>query len=426
MKPNQFYGWKLIAALWLIVFFNLVIAAYGSPVMNAAMAKQMHSSHFLAGLPYSLYTMMSGVPALAVAYLVRRFGVRGTVMLGSALIFIGAVSMATLVHSAGAAIVAFGVIVGVGVSWGGPFGVQPSVANWFVRRRALALAIVYSAGGVGGFIAARALNKLVTAYADWRVGWWVYAGTAALAFVLAALCIRNRPSDLGQVPDGVAEPAAASTAGATGAPPAPAKARPAFITREVWSFRDVFHSGRFWIIALALCGGSAGYTLFLSQGIQHLIDLGHSSADAALAVSLTTGSTLLGKVVLGTFGDRIDPRYIYAFTLGVFALGFVLVLDARSMTSLYVFSVCLGLGFGGGLVCLMSVLSNYFGAEAFPVAAGLAGALNTSISFVLSAAGGYTFDHIGSFAPAFYTLAGWCLAGAVALLMMRPPVRGAA
>jgi len=135
MRQSAFYGWKLVAALWLIVFINLGFAAYGSPVMNAAMATQLHWSRNLAGLPYNLYTVMAGVPAMLVAVLVRRIGIRRTVMLGSALVFSGALAMATIVRDGLGAVLAFGVVVGLGVAWGGPFGVQPAVANWFGRLR---------------------------------------------------------------------------------------------------------------------------------------------------------------------------------------------------------------------------------------------------------------------------------------------------
>ena len=123
MAERRFYGWWLVAALWAIVLCNLVIAAYGSPAMNSAMAAQLHWNRSLTGLPYNLYTVMSGVPALLVATLVRSIGGRRTVMLGSLLIVLGPVSMATWVHDAPGACLAFGVLVGLGVAWGGPFGV---------------------------------------------------------------------------------------------------------------------------------------------------------------------------------------------------------------------------------------------------------------------------------------------------------------
>jgi MFS family permease len=419
MAQSDFYGWTLVAAFWVIVFINLAFAAYGAPVMNGYMAADFHLSRKAAGLPYAVYTVMSGVPGPLVALCIARIGVRRTVVLGSLLLVAGSVAMATLVHGITGAVICAGVIIGLGVVSGGPIGIQPGVAQWFVRRRALALAIVYSAGGVGGFVAAQwVLNPVITAYGgNWRAGWWVMAALAGVAAVIAALFIRDRPADLGQVPDGVREPAAAG---------APSRIRPApsFITQEAWSFGEVLHSGRFWIMVLALCGGSAGYTLMLAQGWLHLTDLGHSAAERAAAVSTMTGSTLLGKLALASFGDRFDPRYIWAIATVALGGGLILVVDAHSTASLYICAVSIGFGFGGALVCMMTVLSNYYGTRAFAAAAGVAAALNTAVSFFGPVIGGLLYDRLGTYAPAFYSLAGWCFLGALALWLVRPPVRG--
>jgi MFS family permease len=443
MSQSGFYGWKLVAAFWVIVFINLAFAAYGSPVMNAGMAQALHLSRTAAGLPYEVYTVMSAVPGVLVAALIRSIGVRRTVVLGSLLIVIGSLAMATVVDSAAGAAVAFGCVVGLGVCAGGPLGVQPGVVLWFVRRRALALAIVYAAGGVGGLVAARVLNWVIgAAHGNWRAGWWLFAALSAVAAVVAALFVRDRPADLGQAPDGIegeawgdpqaarsqelARAASRATVGAPAAGVTAAPARPAFITREEWTFGEVMASARFWVMSLALCGASAGYTLFLSQGILHLKDIGHTSTEAAIAVSVTTGSTLLGKVVLGLLGDRIDPRYIWVATAISFGVGLLLVIDPRTMLSIYAFSICVGFGFGGGLICLMTVVSNYYGPKVFPAAAGIAAALNTIISAVVAWIGGLVYDQLGIYAPTFYSLAGWCFLSAVALLLVRPPVRGPA
>jgi MFS family permease len=441
MAKSSFYGWKLVAVFWVIVFINLAFAAYGSPIMNAAMAQQMHLSRAMAGLPYSLYIVMSALPAALIAVLVRWIGVRGTVVLGSLLILAGCLMMATVVHSAIGATLAFGVVIAFGVCAGGVFGTQPGVMLWFVRQRGLAIALVYSGGAVGGLFAARVLNKVIAASGgNWRAGWWLYAGLAVISAVLAAAFIRNRPADLGQEPYGAesapeAARAESPDAAQAGAPDAERKTsgmrvgadakHPAFITGDRWTFPEVMRSGRFWIMVLALCGGSAGYTLFLAQGVLHLKDLGFDSAQAAIALSVATGSALIGKAPLALLGDRIDPRYIWAMTSAVFGLGFILVIHPRTMLDVYLFSLCIGVGWGGCIVGMMTTIGNYYGAEVFAAAAGVAGAVNTIISFFASNIGGLLYDRLGSYAPTFIGLAAWCFAGAVALVCVRPPVHRA-
>jgi len=292
-----------------------------------------------------------------------------------------------------------------------------------VRRRSLALAIVYSAGGVAGLVAARwVLEPIILRFGgNWRAGWWLMAALAALAAVIAWSFVRDRPADLGQVPDGSAEPAPAGSTAAS----APRSSLPHFITREDWTYAEVVRSARFWIMVLALCGGSAAYTLILAVGFRHVKDLGYSDATWPIVLSTVTGSTLLGKVALGVLGDRIDPRYIWAATMAVFGAGLLMLIDSHTMWAAYTFSVSIGLGFGGGLVCMMAVLSNYYGKQVFASAAGLAALANTVVSAVAAPIGGRIRDVLGTFSPMLYFLAGWCFVAAVALFLVRPPVRRA-
>ena len=420
MARRGFYGWKLVAVFWAIVFINLGFAAYGTPVIIAAMAQQMHLSRTMAGLPYSLYIVMSALPSVLIAVLVRSIGVRGTVVLGSLLILAGSVMMATIVGSAIGATLAFGVVVAFGVCAGGVFGTQPGVMVWFVRQRGLAIALVYSGGAVGGLLAPLLLNWTIgQAGGDWRAAWWLFAGLAGVSTLIAAVFIRERPSDLGQEPYGADAPPATDRAASAAAK------RPSFITGERWAFGEVMRSGRFWIMVLALCGGSAGYTLFLAQGVLHLKDLGFDSTQAALALGITTGSALLGKAPLALFGDRLDPRYIWALTSAFFGLGFILVIHPHTMLELYLFSLCIGIGWGGCIVGMMTTIGNYYGAEVFAAAAGVGSALNVVISFFASNIGGVIYDRLHSYTPTFLTLAAWCFAGAIALALVGRPHRRA-
>ena len=41
MSKPLFYGWVLLGALWFVFAFNLGFPAYGGPVLNSAMAKEL-------------------------------------------------------------------------------------------------------------------------------------------------------------------------------------------------------------------------------------------------------------------------------------------------------------------------------------------------------------------------------------------------
>jgi MFS family permease len=152
-----------------------------------------------------------------------------------------------------------------------------------------------------------------------------------------------------------------------------------------------------------------------------LQDLGHSARVGAWAISTLTFSGLFGKLILATFGDRIDPRYIFALFMAVFAVGLVVIVNAHALWQVILSATCVGIGFGGGLVCLMAVLSNYYGTRVFASLAGLAIAINTTLSAIAPKVAGRLFDQGIGYAVNFYFLAAWCAVGAVVLFFMRRP-----
>jgi len=408
---SKFYGWQMLAAFWIVLFVNLAFPAYGSGVINSYMAVDLHLNREMVGLPYTVYMLMSGVPGPIAALCVNRFGIRVTIVLGGLMVIAGSLLMALVVAIGLGAAFAFGVLVGGGVAIGCVVATQTGVARWFVRRRALALAILLSGGGFGGFVAARLLDAVIRRPDNWRAGWWVVAGLSVIATLIGALAAKERPEDLGQQPDGAAAPLSASEPRAT----------PAHVTTEQWTFADALHSPALWLMLICALGVSAAFTMLVPQAGPHLHDLGHPLSAGALAISTMTLSSLLAKAIVAAVGDVIDPRYIWAAFTAICAAGMVLVIDARSTAQLYAFAVCVGSGFGAMIVCLMAVLSNYFGLEAYASIVGLAIAIQTTVSAMAPYVAGLLYDRIHTYTPAFYCVAAICLASAVILLLIRPP-----
>ena len=403
----------MLAALWSIMFLNLGFPAYGPAVINPAMAKALGLNRETLGNMFSVYMIMSGLPGPLVALSINRLGVRKTLVLGSMLTIAGALLMATVVTGGLGGMLCYGLLVGSGVATGAAMASQAGLARWFVRRRSLALAVLYSAGAIGGFVAAPLLNRLIEVTGNWRAGWWLLAALSAGAACIALSLVRERPEDLGQVADGFGPPAAAGE---------PAlDTRPVFVSRREWTFKEAARHPSYWLLLGALVGGSGGYTLFLAHGVVHMQDLGHTAAVGAWAVGIMTVSGLIGKAILAAFGDRIDPRYIYALFVGVFGIGLVVVVNAHALWEVVLFATCIGIGFGGGIVCLMAVLSNYYGTRAFASLAGLAIAINTTLSAIAPKVAGRLFDQGVGYAVNFYVLAAWCFAGAAVLSFMRRP-----
>lgn len=416
----RFYGWALLLVLFLILLISSAFTLYAGGVLNAYMAEDLGLDRHALGWPMSLFQLVFGLGAPLVALTIERIGVRRTLSIGGLVLAAGAAGMALFARGALSATLIFGLVLGAGGALAGGIATQACLARWFTRRRALAFAILFTAPGLGGFFVARLIQAVVGGPGGhWRQGWWLVAAMGLVVAVLAAVFVRERPEDLGQRPDGAAEGASAGSA--PGQPAAAARELKPFITRHAWSSSEVFRDRTYWLMLLAVLGVYAGYTLFFAVGATHLRDFGGARSAGASALSAFGISALLGKLALGLFGDRIDPRYVWAATVAGFGIGLWLIAAPVTPFAMQAFAVFLGFGFGGGMGCLMAVLSNYYGPAAFPRVAGIAVAATASIGALSPVIVGGVYDSLGGYGPAFRALALWCAAGTLLLLVIGRP-----
>jgi hypothetical protein len=73
-SSRQFYGWKLVAALWSLDFLNMGFPLYGGTVINVYMLKQIVMPRSTHGLGFTLLNIFVGVPSVVIAASILRWG----------------------------------------------------------------------------------------------------------------------------------------------------------------------------------------------------------------------------------------------------------------------------------------------------------------------------------------------------------------
>jgi MFS family permease len=409
-SPKRFYGWPLLGIFMCVFVATLAFPFFGASVVNAAMAKELGLERSLLGLAFTLMVLCSGLPGPLVALVMLKVGARLTVVFGALIIALGSVLIATLVSTGWHFVLLFGVV-GVGVSFSAAIPAQTTITQWFSRKRAFALSILWLSVGAGGSIAAPLLGKIIATTGNWRSGWWLIAALALVAAALAFFFVKNTPAEIGQAPDG----------DVLGAAPAAAGARRIFQTSEAWTLRQALRTRAFWIITACAIIYSLPLTVMFAHMIVHLKDLGHTASVAAMGLGLIGLSQVVGKLTVGFLGDRIEPRYLWGIAMMLMAVGLVVAIDARTANDIYLFAFLLGSGMGASLVSLPAMIGNYFGPKTF---AGLMGAQTPIITIAVSSAPllvGVVYDRLGSYEPSFIALSGMLVAGGFMILFARPP-----
>lgn len=418
-RYKKFYGWKVVAALWVIIFVNLAFTNYGAGVINAFMVKDLELDRSTLGLGFSVFALTQGFSAPIIARIVNSIGTRLTLFYGSLTIACGALLLATWVNQGWQYVVAFGLVTGLGCGLGTVIPAQTSVTLWFEKKRAFALSLVLAATGVGGFVAAPMLTRLIAAAdGNWRAAWFFVAGAAVIAGIVSLLFVRNRPSDCGQHPDG--------RSGDTHARPQDTeelgkRENVVHRTTAVWTVAEAFKTRAMWFVILASIGFAVPVAAVLAHGIPHLRDLGHSADVAAMSLGLVALSSIIGKLGAGVLGDRFDPRIVWAGAISLAAMGVFVVIDARNDTQLYLFAVLLGIGYGASMICWPTIVANYFGAQSFASVLGAQMPFNTAMASAAPLLAGMVFDAQGAYANAFAGIAAFSVFTAVLLLVAKPP-----
>jgi MFS family permease len=183
------------------------LALVGAAAFRAAPGPLMVPLHDELG--WSMVTMSAAVSVNLVLYgltapfaaaLMQRFGLRRVTSVALLLVAAGS-GLSVFVRAAWQLTLTWGVLVGLGTGSMALVFAATVATAWFVRRRGLVLGIL-TAGGAAGQLVFLPVVAYLAGAVGWQVASLVVAAAALAVLPLAALVMRDRPSDLGLPPYG--------------------------------------------------------------------------------------------------------------------------------------------------------------------------------------------------------------------------------
>lgn len=310
----------------------------------------------------------------------------------------------------------FGVIAGVGVGFGTVVPVQTTVTQWFDRKRSRAMAITLTASGFGGFVAAPLLTKVLSGTGKWNNCWLVVAGAALVALLIDLILIKNKPADIGQIPDGSSD--------VTESMAKPGKKASKYIpysTKDDWTVKEALTNSRCWLTLAAAIGLYIPYMMLISHGIACLGDHGIPASAAAFSISLVTATSIVGRLLGGELCNRMPARFVWAGSLVVLLMGSIFLMTATGTVGMVLYAVCTGIGFGASFVCMPVVFSSYYGAKIYSSLFGTLFPIITICSSISPTLAGYLFDASGSYTSGFIMIIAFNVVGIIASFLNTPP-----
>jgi MFS family permease len=379
-------------------------------VVLPAMIKENGWGFGPAFLGFTFLGAFCGASSKLPAILIRKIGVRGTIVAGSAVMVAG---FACLAASPGLTVYLVGTaLLGVGYQM---MALIPGthVLSMLFKKRALPFGIYFTIGSLGGVVGPwMAVEGMQMAQGGWRPYWWAQAVASVVIGALCAALVGGRAwleAAAVETDKAVAEDIKAS--------PVNTKV---YRTAVDWTVKEAVRTPQFWVILAAYFAHLLGGVTAVSLAPSHLGELGVASAVAITAISLESLMQVVARMGGGLLGDRVDPRWLLAGAQGMMAIGLLALTHATTWPLMMLFAVGVGLGFGMTVLAVSILLLNYYGRknnlEIFSLVC-LVGA----VSALGPVIGGMMRDRLGGFAPTFQLFAAVIALIFVAACFMRPP-----
>lgn len=367
------YAWVVVWATFvcLAVIFGV---AYSFAAFFASFAHEFDAQRADVSLVFGLSGLIYFVLGAGGGMLSDRFGPRVVCCAGMLCIALG-LAGSSVAGSMTTMYAAWGVGIGVGIA----LVYTPSIAcvqPWFTQRRGLAAGIA-SAGIGAGTVLVPLLAAAAIGEWQWRGAMRALALGALVVGVGAAWWLRRAPV-----------PAAAGGRAAGD------------------SLAEALRSRRFWwLYAMTVLAAPPMFIPFAHVSASAR-DLGIDEARAVGLVGLIGVGSLVGRFAIGALADRLGRLRTLTLALVSMGLTYLLWLAAGGYIALAVFSLWLGLSYGGIVSLLPALCMDLFGARAV---ASILGTLYTGAALgnlLGPVAAGAVFDRSGSYAPVMWA----CLA----------------
>jgi MFS family permease len=399
-QPTFFYGYTVVMS-----GFIILVAMYGTlysfGVFLKPMLGELGWTRAVTSGAYSLCFLLSGVVAIAAGRLNDKFGPKAVLSCSGLLLGMGYFLMAKIT-TPWELYLYYGVIVGVGM--GG--GIAPSlstVAKWFIKKRGLMTGITIAGTATGTLVMPLIANWLISTY-HWRTS-FTLIGIAVFILIagLAQLLIQD-PRRKGLSPYG-SEAAVAETSN---------------LDVAGLSLQEAVRTAQLWILFVIYIFAGFFVQVIIAHVVIHATGLGISAVSAASVLSVAGVGSLVGRIMGGGVSDRFGNKPAMIAALILTGTGFIWLLVARELWTLYIFAMIFGIAYGE-ILCMMSLLpAEVFGLRSQGVILGIILFASTIGGSIGPIAAGRIFDITGSYQIAFMICIAAAISGLILAIFIRP------
>ena len=347
-----FYGWWIVLAAFLNLFFSVGIVYYGFPVFYPSLVDSLGFTRsqltqgFLMGFVFTglLFGLFAGV-------LIDRLGSRQVIRIGIWCVGLPLILMGSMTRLWQYYLLCIAEVLGYVLT--GPISNQVLISNWFRVKRGRAMGAAYLGLGAGGAISPLLINSLIQ-YFGWRHAFEIIGALILLVlFPISQWVTYSSPRELDLFPDGVF----------------PAESANGLAPEEGGtvigaSVASAVRSTNFWLIVTGCTLTIGAIGAVMQHLILALVGKGYSLSSASRVSSALLVSSLAGRVIVGYFADRYCRKNVMALFYLILALAIPLLLLAERPAVVWAFALLYGFAMGADYMLIPLVTADCFGLSA--------------------------------------------------------------
>ena len=417
LSKDGFYGWVILAVVFFF-YIAMVLMMVSFGVFLPSWIEEFNWSVGWMSGAQQLCMILSGLAAPMVGRYIMKRGTKRAILLGNILNVAGLVFLAYH-KEMWQLYLGYGVLIGLGLAVGGMLAIMTVINNWFVMKRSIALAVSMSGMGLSGIVMTPTLLKLIDTI-GWRDTYLIIAAiTLLFCFIVPAIFLKNKPEDLGQVPDGPAS--TKSSAAESGGP----VYKNLYKTPVEFTAREAMRTPALWLLVCYIILQFLAMQVIITHQVNFLTEIGFEKI-AGLAVGVFSGAMAAGQLGIGFLGLRFKMQTLAAISMGIGAVGFALLLIAEHYPEfpsiVFAYCVLLGIAFGIQAIAMGNLMPDYFGRTEFPKIMGYTMPITTLVASFSPTIAGIIHDITGAYTLAFQLCFCCMILGLLCIIFAKPPV----
>ena len=425
LPRNVFPGWWIVAACATIGAYGGGVYFYGFTIFFNPLREELGLSSAQTSLVFSLTRLEGAFEGAAVGFLIDRFGARRIMIISVPLAGIGYLLWASIVDSYLMFILVYVGAIAIGINAGFFHPALAVTNNWFIRRRATAMALISVSVGIGGSILVPLLSMII---ANW--GWKTAAALSGIGLLLfiwpLTLLIRHSPEQMGLRPDGdppagQEEPALEQDTGHDPVAPGVVQQSVASTVRDVdYTIAQAFRTRAMWLLIGAITLRFTAHTAIMVHLAPIMEDRGMSPVAAGGAIGLLVFLSIPGRLAVGWLGDRFAKHKVIASLLVLQVLAMLVLLAANATWQLYLFIALWAAAYGAGILN-WAIVGDYFGRARFATLRGLMGLVYSGGAVVGPVYAGWVHDTTGAYTTAIMAFVAVTVVAILLYWLCSPP-----